>query len=46
MPYMLIVGDKEEEQATISLRARTKGNLGTMKIEEFIEKIEGELNPA
>ena len=46
IPYMLIVGDKEEEQATISLRARTKGNLGTMKIEEFIEKIEGELNPA
>jgi threonyl-tRNA synthetase len=39
VPYMLIMGDKEKESSTVSLRARKEGDLGAMKIETFLEKI-------
>ncbi|HHW57739.1 MAG TPA: threonine--tRNA ligase [Clostridia bacterium] len=39
IPYMLIVGDKEVEQGTVSLRSRKEGDLGATSINEFIEKI-------
>ncbi|MBE3592873.1 MAG: threonine--tRNA ligase [Thermoanaerobacter sp.] len=39
IPYMLIVGDKEVEQGTVSLRSRKEGDLGTISLNEFIEKI-------
>ncbi|NLB41330.1 MAG: threonine--tRNA ligase, partial [Clostridiales bacterium] len=35
VPYMLIIGDKEVEDGTVAVRSRTKGDLGTMKLEEF-----------
>jgi threonyl-tRNA synthetase len=35
IPYMLVVGDKEVEDGTVAVRSRTKGDLGTMKLEEF-----------
>lgn len=38
-PYMLIVGDKEKESGTVSLRARKEGNLGAVKIEEFLKRV-------
>ena len=40
IPYMLIIGKKEEEQNVIGVRSRKEGELGQMKIEEFIEKIQ------
>jgi len=43
IPYMLIIGDKEKESGTISLRARKEGNIGAVKIEEFIERIKKEI---
>ncbi|MFC1621554.1 threonine--tRNA ligase [Candidatus Omnitrophota bacterium] len=43
IPYMLIVGDKEKDAGTISLRARKEGNLGTVKIEEFLDRIKQEM---
>ena len=43
IPYMIIVGDKEEKENTISIRQRGKKNLGKMKIEEFIQKIKKEI---
>ncbi len=43
VPYLLVVGDKERENNSISLRQRKKGNLGEMKLEEFIERIEKEI---
>ena len=37
IPYILIVGDKEAEAKTVSVRERGKTDLGVMKIEEFFE---------
>ncbi len=42
-PYMLIVGDKEKEAGTISLRARKEGNVGVVKLGEFVERVRQEL---
>lgn len=38
VPYMLIVGEKEVESGTVSVRSRKDGDLGAMKIDEFIAK--------
>lgn len=39
VPYMLIVGGREEEEGTVSVRDRREGDLGTSKIAQFKEKI-------
>ena len=38
IPYMLIVGDKEQQTGSVSVRTKKKGNIGVMGIEEFIER--------
>ncbi|HHV30819.1 threonine--tRNA ligase [Caproiciproducens sp. LBM24188] len=38
IPYMLIVGDKEVETGTVSVRRRKSGDLGTMELSAFLEK--------
>lgn len=38
-PYMLVLGDKEIEAGTVSVRSRKDGNLGNMPVDAFIEKI-------
>lgn len=40
VPYLLVVGDREKENKTISVRQRGKIDLGEMKIEEFIKNLE------
>jgi len=35
VPYMLVLGDQEAEQHTVSVRERRAGSLGSMSIEEF-----------
>jgi threonyl-tRNA synthetase len=35
IPYMLIVGDKEIENGTVSVRSREKGDQGSMSIDDF-----------
>ncbi|THB70561.1 MAG: threonine--tRNA ligase [Desulfobulbaceae bacterium] len=42
IPYMLIVGEKEKESGTVTVRMRDGKNLPPMSIEEFIEKIDQE----
>lgn len=39
IPYFFIVGDKEAEEKTISLRSRRDGDLGAMPMQDVIEKI-------
>ncbi|MFH1175750.1 MAG: threonine--tRNA ligase [bacterium] len=39
VPYMLIVGEKEVEGGSVSVRHRIEGDLGAIKTEEFIERI-------
>ena len=44
IPYMLVVGDKEAEAGTISLRSRKNGDEGTMSAEEFISRTREEID--
>ena len=39
VPYMVVVGDKDIENNTISIRKRKEGDLGSMTVEQFLEKI-------
>ena len=39
IPYIIIVGDKEQQQKKVSLRTRDKGDLGLVSVAEFIKKI-------
>ena len=43
VPYMLVVGEKEESAGAVAVRERSSGEVGTMKIEDFIEKIKLEI---
>jgi len=37
IPYMLIVGEKEQEEGMVSIRKHGEGDIGSMPIEEFIK---------
>jgi len=43
IPYMLIVGEKEAAEGLVSVRKHGEGDLGSMSIEEFTEKIKKEI---
>ena len=43
LPYMLVVGDKEAESGTVSVRTRGGVDLGAMPVDEFIAKIKEEI---
>lgn len=43
VPYMLIVGQKEEEDGTVSVRSRDTGETVTMPLDEFVAKLEKEI---
>ena len=43
LSYMLVVGDKEAEAGTVSVRTRGGVDLGAMPVEEFIAKIKEEI---
>ena len=43
VPYMIIVGAKEEENETIDIRLRDSGENFSMTAKEFIEKVNGEI---
>ncbi|MDO5510323.1 MAG: threonine--tRNA ligase [Weeksellaceae bacterium] len=42
IPYMLIVGEKEEQDNTVSVRKHGEGDLGSMTLEEFKQLLERE----
>ena len=44
IPYMLIVGEQEAENGTVSVRKHGEGDIGTMSVEEFAEIIKKEVN--
>ncbi|HDM43270.1 MAG TPA: threonine--tRNA ligase [Firmicutes bacterium] len=43
VPYMLIVGEKEEKEGLVSVRVRKRGNIGTVHLNKFIDNIKGEI---
>ena len=44
VPYMLVVGEKEQNADTISVRKHKEGDKGSFKIDEFISNITNEIN--
>ena len=42
IPYMLITGHKEVENEQIGVRSRSEGDIGAMKLNDFIDKIKSE----
>jgi threonyl-tRNA synthetase len=44
IPFMLIVGEKEENEGTVSVRKHGEGDIGTFSIEEFISLIKEEIS--
>jgi threonyl-tRNA synthetase len=42
IPYMLVVGDREEKEGTLSPRKRSGEAMKAMKIEEFINLVQSE----
>lgn len=44
IPYTIIIGDKDIEAGKISVESRDSGQLGQMKLKDFLEKIKEEKN--
>ena len=43
IPYMLVVGDKEMEDGTVSVRSRKEGDAGKMSVDELVAKLVEEI---
>lgn len=43
VPYMLIIGDKEQEGGLVAVRSRDSGDLGQMTLEAFIGRLNEEV---
>jgi len=43
-PYMLIVGEKEQEQGAVSVRVRHEGDKGTMSMDGFVDHIKEQIS--
>jgi threonyl-tRNA synthetase len=41
VPFMLVLGDREMEQGNVAVRERTKGDIGEMLINDFVEMARG-----
>ncbi len=44
LPYMLVVGQKEEEEGAVSVRSRFAGDEGSRPLQEFIDAIKKEID--
>ena len=44
IPYMLVLGDKEAESVTVSVRNRAGGDQGTMTLDEFVDILREEVD--
>lgn len=44
IPYMLIVGEKEEQDGTVSVRKQGEGDLGTYTIHDFVKMVNDEID--
>ena len=43
VPYMLIIGEKEQELQSVSVRQHGKGDQGNLKIEDFVNQVTKEI---
>jgi threonyl-tRNA synthetase len=44
VPYMIIAGEKEKNSGTVSVRQHKKGDIGSMTVDNFIIKLQEEIN--
>ncbi len=44
IPYMLVVGDREQESDAVSLREHRRGDAGSVPVDDFIERLSDEVN--
>jgi threonyl-tRNA synthetase len=43
VPYMLVIGEKEQTAGTVAVRARTEGDQGALPVAEFVARLEREV---
>jgi threonyl-tRNA synthetase len=43
VPYILVVGDKEKANGTVSVRARGNHDLGSMPVGDFVTKLAADI---
>ncbi|MGA0558560.1 threonine--tRNA ligase [Larkinella sp. VNQ87] len=46
VPFMLILGEKEQSEGRVSVRRKGEGDVGSMSIAEFVEFFQNEIKPA
>ena len=46
IPYMLVVGDREAEEGTVSVRRHREGDEGSVAVSELAGRLAAELAPA
>lgn len=44
VPYIAVIGEKEQNEGTLALRSRDKGEEGNIGVEDFIEKLKYEID--
>jgi len=45
VPYMLVVGDREQDSGAVAVRHRSEGDLGARPLEEFVAQLAREASP-
>lgn len=45
VPYMLVIGDKEVEEAGVAPRTRSREDLGFMSVDDFLARVRPEISP-
>ena len=43
VPYMIVVGEREASEDSLSVRSKSEGEMGQMKAEDFIQMIKKEI---
>ena len=44
IPFMLIIGENEEKEGTVSVRKHSEGDLGSFSVDKFAELVESEIS--
>jgi threonyl-tRNA synthetase len=44
IPYMLVLGDREVEDGTVSVRERSEGDLGSFSVADFVARVTQEIS--
>jgi threonyl-tRNA synthetase len=43
VPYMLVLGEKEQQAGVVAVRHRTEGDKGQMSVDDFVNKVKEEI---